>query len=544
MKEINPDKLKKYEDQSRGKVKIGLPQTPDMAVAYLAHEEGIPIVSSDLRLVEVAQQLGMNAMMNSAFLVMLIAEAKLTEDKIYLQELYDLLIAEEIMHSVNSQGKYDPVIRIQKIMDSAMNVVRQQSAGVKIEKKKKKVVLDYNFPAFKQLVKTNLRIRTDLSDYIEMIEEGNFKAVKSALLEGRNQIQDLLVENKFHNIPEDNSDFQEAITTLGHILLLSSSVALGEQRLDDAISIINQLSIMFTQNKQLEERLDIEIHLQRITIFFLTEQFSRFSIYFTPSFMELCDLRGREDIKLLNRTMAIITAVLSNKIIENTASAKDFSEIQFIIQIGVQFIAMKKYHNAWLLLLQAVYMSINSKMTGLLMAVFEVLLPLSFIPDCEFKPSFREIIKIAKKGAGNLPFEEYEKRSTRNSDVDEELLRKRTVAVSKLPVQFTGFLDVITAEIADFKKIGRCSFIRVIDWNTLHFIGIVDPTLSLDEKLTVGSSIKIHQGKLRVTSPSQSIRQKRNVDILMICKPEDLKFIVRRSGQLSVVHSKVGEYDL
>ncbi|MCY3410365.1 MAG: hypothetical protein INQ03_01900 [Candidatus Heimdallarchaeota archaeon] len=540
IKPVNPAKLKKYEDEARGKVTKGLPQTPDMAVAYLAEQEGIPIVSSDWRLVEVGQELGLDALMNSAFVVMLLEEVENDTDRAYLKELYEIIIEDEIRHSVKSQGKYDPVIRIQKIMDSAMSVIKKQTI---VEAKEEKIIENYDFPSYKQLFEVTRRIRTDLSEYISMIEMGQYKRVIFELNEGMKQLRDLLLETRFKEVPSTDELVQEAYTTLGHILLLSSTVALDEQRLNDAISLIDQLALLSGNNPQLEERLDIEIHLQRLTIIFLTEQYSRFNIYFTPEFMELCIKRERQDILLLHRTMGIIVAVLSNKKVEDTAQARDFSEIQYLIQLGVQFITMGNVENAWLLLLQAVHMSINSDMTGLLLAVFEIILPLSFLNNT-FDPSFSQILGIVKKKVSSFPYQEYEKRSHRNLTVDDKLIRSRAVDTQKIPNSFQGFLDVISSEFADFKKIGRCSFVRVIDWNTMHFIGIVDPTLSLDENLTVGCSIKLQEGKMRVISPSASIKSNRQVDVLIICKPEDLKFVVRRAGKVQVAQSRVGEYDL
>lgn len=539
---INAGKLKKFEDISRKKVSIGLPQLADMAVILLASQENIPIVSSDLRLVEVAQELGLTAFMNSAFLVMLLEEVVDEEDEKYLQSLYDKIIAEEITHSVKSQGKYDPVIRIQKIVDSALSALKLQS---QIEgRKEKKIKKNYDFPAYHELADVTKKIRTDISDYIDILETGNYQRLKFELKEAINKLSDLLIEMQLAKVTSDDDIIEEALTTLGHILLLSSTVALGEQRLADASAIIDQLSIISSQNKQLEERLDIEIHLQRMTIFFLTEQFPRFNIYFTPNFNELCKKRGREDILTLHRTMAIIIAALTTKEAEKTATAKDFSEIQYIIQLGVQFIAMKKVDNAWLLLEQAVYMSINSKMTGLLFAVFEVLQPLSFITGIQLSPSFDEILNYAKRKEKSLPFDDFTRRSVRHTKLDEKLLRKRAISPSKLPSQFKGFFDVISSKIVDFKNIGRCTFVRVIDWNTMHFIGIVDPSQSLDINLTVGSSIKILDGTMRITPASAGIKEKRNVDLLIICKPDKLRFVIRRAGQVQVAQSRISEYDL
>ncbi len=103
---------------------------------------------------------------------------------------------------------------------------------------------------------------------------------------------------------------------------------------------------------------------------------------------------------------------------------------------------------------------------------------------------------------------------------------------------------MISADYADFKNIGRSTFVRVIDWQSMHFIGIVDPTMSLNDTLTVGSSIKLIQGNFRLIKPPASIKNSRNVDLILIAKPEKLKFLVRRAQGVAVAQSKVLEYDL
>ena len=100
VKKVDPKKLAKFEKVAAAQVDMKLPQTPDMAVAYLANKENIPVVSSDLRLVELSHQIGIEAMMNSAFLIMLIGEIKDSVDKEFLQKLYETLFSDEISYSV------------------------------------------------------------------------------------------------------------------------------------------------------------------------------------------------------------------------------------------------------------------------------------------------------------------------------------------------------------------------------------------------------------------------------------------------------------
>jgi predicted nucleic acid-binding protein len=539
---ISPKELEKFMVSARKRVDIKLPQPPDCAVALLAEKQDYGLVSSDLRLVEIAQQLGLTAMMNSAFLLLLLQEVKDTVDRDYLQNLYEKLFADEISYSVQSSNRYDPVIRIQKIMDSAISVIKKQRELVK--EKPLVVNEEYNFPEYLELIEITKQVRTDLSDFLKMMEMGNYKALTYELQHDSQKLIDLSSEVRMLGVTEEDPVYRETITTLAHVYILQTSLAIGEHRLHDAKSISDQLLLIMLENKDVEERLDMEIHLQRITIFFLTEQLDRFRLYYSPAFVELCHKRERGDILALHRVMAIIIAALSLNKAEPSAIAKDFLEIEYIIQLGVQFISVEKIQEAWLLLEQAVWMSINSNMMGLLFAVFEILIPLSFKTDYVFSPSFEDLMAIVKNKFKDLPFDEYSRRSTRNENVDERLLRKRSTKHSKLPLEFQGFLDVISTDYADFKNIGRSTFVRVIDWQTMHFIGIVDPTMSLNDTLTVGSSVKILQGSFRVIEPSVSIKKNRGIDLILIAKPDNLKFIVRRAQQVSLVQSKVLEYDL
>lgn len=546
VKTVNPKKLESFENNSRGKVDVKLPQTPDMAVAFLAHQEKIPLVSSDMRLVEVAEQLGIPAMMNSAFLIVLINEVKDNKDKESLQKLYDMLFSEEITYSVKSQSRYDPVVRIQKIMDSTLNVVRNQVAlnQAALATIKPTAKNAENIFAYTELLESTKEVRTDISKYISILEDGDYKKLGIELKDASALLMDLATEARMAGIEEEDTGYKEAMTTIAHLLLLAAAVAIGEQRLDKAESTVDLLLLFLLENDEVEVRLDIDVHLLRITLFFLTEQLTRLKFYFTPTFIELCNRRDRSDILELHRTMGILMTILANKKAEKSAIAKDISEIEYITQLGMQYIAVDKIENAWLLFEQAIYMSLNSNMTGLLYHAFEVMLPLSFTVGYSFKPSFHDLLKLVKKKDKTFMAEEYQRRSKSNPVVEEDILRKRFVSVKSLPGQFTGFLDVISAENAEFKRIGRCVFIRAIDWQTMHLIGLIDPTLSLDEHLTVGSSIKILEGKFRVIQPSNSIKEGRNIDILMIGNPENLKFIVRRAGQLTIAQSKVSEFDL
>ena len=103
-----------------------LPQKPDLSVIFLAHEEDATIVSSDLKLLEVAELLDIKTLTNSAFVRYLLTENRDDTHKQFLQNLEKRLFGEEIRYSVSSTNRYDPVKRIRKIFESALSVVREE----------------------------------------------------------------------------------------------------------------------------------------------------------------------------------------------------------------------------------------------------------------------------------------------------------------------------------------------------------------------------------------------------------------------------------
>ena len=218
-------------------------------------------------------------MMNSAFLLSLIEKATNKQDSNILSKLHEKIFADEITYSVESKGRYDPVVRIQKIMDSALDVIRNQSPNAEPPQTSQNEIHDFQeYIELKNFVKI---VRTDISYYIDMINEGKYNQLNFELNEIVNRLTDLITEVRMQIFTEDDLIYKEALTTLAHILLLKSTIAIGEHRLSDAQSFIDQLFIIMLENSEVEDRLDIEVHLQRITIFLLTEQINRLKIYFT-----------------------------------------------------------------------------------------------------------------------------------------------------------------------------------------------------------------------------------------------------------------------
>jgi len=548
---VNAKKLENYEKQIRPKVGK-LPQTPDVSVAYVAEKEGIPLISSDLKLIQISDKLGIKTFMNSAFAIWLLDQIELTEDRIYLEKCYHDLFEEEISYSVKSQNVYDPVIRIQAIMDSALRVVRESRiAEVDIKEELVQEVFpeNYDFPEYRELFEMTKGYRRDLDRYITMMESGNQHKLLTELRMISHNFMDHCSEVRLLGVPETDLVYKGALTTLAHILLLQSTVALGHHKLKEAEATVDLMLLLIFEVEEIADKLEMEVHLQRILIFFLTQQIARLKIYFTPAFYAKCSEKGREDVIDLIRTFGILSAVISNEHAEETATVKDFNEIQFTMQLGYQFITVGKPKFAWLLLEQAIYMAVNSKITGLIYAVMEVLLPLHFAyqrSKTPMEPSIQEIMKYIEENTDNVPLDPYYQRLDLKEKANPEILIKRAKSVSNLPTTLRGFLDVISAEQTKFTRIGDVILVTVIDWQTMNLIGIVDPTMSLDHSLTVGSSVQIHSGKVRLIEAPAKLKKAKGLSLMLVCKPDKLKFITRRSGIVSIIEAKekVSEFDI
>ncbi len=546
------DRKKLMEYEANLKKKLGsLPQTPDVSVIFVAEKLKIPIVSSDLKLIETAEKIGLKTFMNSAFAIFLKNQLDEKEDQELVDEIYSKLFAEEVSYSVKGQHVYDPVIRIKKIMDSALEVVKSQhfhelGTTEKTEKpaQNHQITTEYDYQEYEDLRNLTTEIRTDLSDFLDLLEEGQFKDLKVILDSNADSLLDHCTEVRLLGIPETDPVYREAITTLAHLLLLGAAVDLNLQYIGEAEAKVDLLLLLIFEIREAAERLEIEVHLQRIIIFFLTEQLKRLNIYFSPNFMQRCRENNREDVIELLRTFAIVSAVLTNGEAEKTAQAQDLAEIEFIIQLGYQFVSIGKPEKAWLLFEQAIYMIINSKMTGLLYALFEIMLPLHY-SSANFSPSLKELFAYTKKNIKGVNLRSYEERLRLNSSFDPSILIKRQKSVNALPPSYQGFLDVLSVEQTTFKNLGRANLIKVIDWETLTLVGIIDPTLTLRENLTVGTSIKIVSGKVRLIEPPKRLKERTGVNLLIVCTKEP-RFIVRRAGIISFAKpkEKIASYDL
>ncbi|MHA2358136.1 MAG: PIN domain-containing protein, partial [Candidatus Heimdallarchaeaceae archaeon] len=196
-----------------------LPQKPDLAVIFLAQMIGAKIVSSDLKLLETAELIGLSTLTDSAFARYIIEENRDEKSTSFLKDLESKLFTAEIRYSVESTNRYDPVKRIRKILDSAISVIRTEYE----EKLSKAPSADIEaIDGFSieslQLNELLIEIHSDLKQLEEDFVSGKYLELEGELLSRVQEITDHLIDWKLviDNI-EDHSTYGESLLLLGRL---------------------------------------------------------------------------------------------------------------------------------------------------------------------------------------------------------------------------------------------------------------------------------------------------------------------------------------
>ncbi len=544
---VGEKELTNFEAESR-QVVGSLPQTPDMSVIFVAHSRGGVIVSSDLKLIQVAENLGVKSMVNSAFVLGLLEEVTDPADKEILTDLYERLFADEVSYSVRSKDVYDPVIRIRKIMDSAITVLSSHTNKSKHEE----LEIPEEIPEESSDIAIELRelvkeLRTDLSEYLAEAEKGNIEPLHKELSIGTSKLLDLLVEYHTLGAPASSPLFQEGISTLGHLFLLLSSLEIALQDPFNALKRNDELLMLMLQSEPLTKMLELEVHLQRIILLLLNKKLDRLRGYFTPAFMQKCIDSERSDVQNLLNVVSVLTIVLANRKPEVVAIPKTYDDVEFVMQLGFQFSAIGNLEDAMLILEQAFHMAVNAQMIGVGIAIIEYMAPINLALEGRYDDKLRELYETITETDPSFSGYDIEDRISIKRQVPEEFIRKRYVKASSLHPELTSWLDVLGSQEITFKSLGKVKVIKAVNWNVGITIGIIDKQGILPSRIGVGSAIKIESGKFASVLPPKTLVEKAGLDLIII--PHEsvpLRIFVRRAGVVSIASSKAKliAYDL
>ncbi|MHA1222808.1 MAG: hypothetical protein ACTSP3_06045 [Candidatus Heimdallarchaeaceae archaeon] len=340
------DFLRKIHEQT-----ASLPQKPDA-----------PIISSDLKLLETAELLGIKTYTDSAFVRFLLEINQEKTKGSFLKELETKLFTAEIRYSVSSTNRYDPVKRIKKILDSAISVIRTEYE----EKMKDKVISDiadtdgFSIESM-QLKELIVQVRSDLLKLEDDFVRGLYRELEEELLYRVREITDSLIDWKLasENI-EDHKIYNDSLLLLGRLQYLACICLIENKKLDLARVYMDKLMMILFQTSEAYEEYGVDVHFLRMILLLLSGQLHRLNSYFSIAFEEVCTKHQRADVINVIRSLILLTVILGGDKVEKTASDYDYENIEFINQLGFKFMQLEDLYKASLMFEQTFYLSLNT----------------------------------------------------------------------------------------------------------------------------------------------------------------------------------------
>ena len=257
---IDPNDFQKFLTRLY-KLTTNLPQKPDLSVIYAAEKLNATVVSSDLKLLETAELLGLATLTNSAFLSLVIEDNNDSNQEPFLKELENRLITAEIRYSVESTNRYDPVKRIRKIIDSAISVIRTEYEEKLSQVSKSDLEESDGFSIESlQLKELLTEIQSDFHKLDEDFKQGQHKELEGELIFRVQEITDSLVEWKLAvDKIEDHGIYKEALLLLGRLQYLACICLIENKKIDLARVYMDKLLMILLQSSDASKEYGLDV---------------------------------------------------------------------------------------------------------------------------------------------------------------------------------------------------------------------------------------------------------------------------------------------
>ncbi len=513
---VDPDKFQKFLTELHN-LTANLPQKPDLSVIFIAEKLSATVVSSDLKLLETAELLGLSTLTNSAFLRLIIEDNKEPSRESYLKELENRLITAEIRYSVESTNRYDPVKRIRKIIDSAISVIKteyeeklSQISRADLEKTD-----GFSIESL-QLKELLTEVQSDFQALDKDFKLGKYKELEGELLSRVREITDHLIEWKLAvDKIEDHVIYNESLLLLGRLQYLACICLIENKKVDLARVYMDKLLMILLQNSDASKEYGLNVHFLRMIILLLSGQIKRLNSYFTPSFEEECNQYKRPDVVNVLRALILLTVILGGDAAVDKAKDLDLDNIEFINQLGFKFLQLEELRKASLMFEQTFYLSLNTKNRGYCIASLEYLSWLYFSGYSDIKPKILSLYDVLVKKFPEIKssYKVELQVKSRPKDLD-EYITSNFVDQSSLPIDLKSALYCIgVGQMRTKNKL--TPIIKVMNWGIMARIGIIDESNEFTEYSTLGNTLHLINGKFKITQASSHFRKMHDVELIL-----------------------------
>lgn len=520
--------MREYKDEIEEDFKTS-PQIYDLSNIVVAEQVNGVVVSSDLKLVKTCEQLKIPVLISSSFMFLL-KNTNNDENQIeILERIYDTILSDEIRHSVEKRQMFDPVTRIKKIQEHAINVLQNIPKTEKITAAKNS--LNYHLlEEENNLIELMNDIEFEFPNYLDQLEHGNLEGLQFVLEEAYLTLSDLSLELRVALLEKESYIEELAVRLKARILFLLSVVEftlLDFEKLEGHLNIITEVSVIFPK---LVSDIFMDLHFLRMIFFLVTDNHERLKGYYSEKFLFLCEKQERYDLLRLTRAIILGTTIMESGLIDKRASLDGKDEISLLIQIGYILLQMKQFEHALLILLQSHYLAVNLKDPVSAKDTLELLVILHYsIKERCTEEIYQGIEDLKELGVFELP----------NISYANIIELQRMVTSDFTPV------DNLSVVLQDWFYIYHSGTV-VKEGEMIPFILLKNPYYSPRIALLLhspfssydvspGRQIKIFEGNVKVSIPKESTIDGYPVDLIVEVEEKEGKFIFRGPFGMKII---------
>jgi len=356
---------------------ISSPQLNDLSNIVAAKEINGIVVSSDLKLVKTCEAVEVPVLISSSFIFLLRNTCLKAEHNEVLDRIHDIILSDEIRHSVEKRQMFDPVTRIKKIQEHAINVL-QRFIQVDQISPKQETAQYHTLPEENKLIEMMNEIEFEFPNYLEKVESGNLESLRFELEEAYTILSDLSLELRIALLEKESYIEELSVRLKARVLYLLSIVEftlLDFEKLDGHLNTLTEISAIFPK---LVSDIFMDLHFLRMVYFLVTDNHDRLKGYYSEKFLFLCERQDRLDLLGLIRAVILASTIMESGLIDKKAVIDGEDEIALITQIGYILLQRKQFEHALLILLQSHYLAINLKNQVLAKDTLELLVILHY----------------------------------------------------------------------------------------------------------------------------------------------------------------------
>lgn len=508
---------------------VSSPQLNDLSNIVAAKKINGIVVSSDLKLVKACESVEVPVLISSSFIFLLRNTCLKAEHNEALDTIHDVILSDEIRHSVEKRQMFDPVTRIKKIQEHAISVLQKFTQVDQISPKQETAQY-HTLPEENKLIEMMNEIEFEFPNYLEKVESGNLESLRFELEEAYIILSDLSLELRIALLEKESYIEELSVRLKARILYLLSIVEftlLDFEKLDGHLNTLTEISAIFPK---LVSDIFMDLHFLRMVYFLVTDNHDRLKGYYSEKFLFLCERQDRLDLLGLTRAVILASTIMESGLIDKRAVIDGEDEIALLIQIGYILLQREQFEHALLILLQSHYLALNLKNIILAKDTLEILVILHYaIKERCTEEIYQGIEDLQELGVYELPIISY-------ADITElhALTTTDYVPINELNVLLQDWFYIYHS--GRYVKGGEVyTYILLKNPYYSPRIALIFNTTFSPYDVSPGRQIKIYEGSAKVSISKESSINGFPVDLLVEVDEKEGKFIFRGQFGMKII---------